>query len=109
MATEKDRLGEKLRDAERGREDEYFARRDRELIAKLRDSKGQESEQALREIARMRCPKCGANLHSRTLREVTVDECPACHGIWLDNGELELLEKQEEGWLIRWLRGERDT
>jgi len=32
----KDRFGEKLRDAEKAREDEYFARRDRELLEKIR-------------------------------------------------------------------------
>ena len=37
MANEqKDRFGDKLRDAEKAREDEYFARRDRELLEKLR-------------------------------------------------------------------------
>jgi len=36
MGEEKDRLGNKLRDVEKGREDDYFARRDRELLAKLR-------------------------------------------------------------------------
>jgi len=36
MAEEKDRLGNKLRDVEKGREDDYFARRDRELLEKMR-------------------------------------------------------------------------
>jgi hypothetical protein len=46
MAEEKDRLGNKLRDAEKGREDDYFARRDRELLAKLRKggAEGETSE-----------------------------------------------------------------
>ncbi len=34
--SEKDRLGDKLRDLEHAREDLYFAERDRELIEKLR-------------------------------------------------------------------------
>ncbi len=37
----KDRLGDKLRDLEKAREDDYFARRDRELLEKLkRDQDG---------------------------------------------------------------------
>ena len=40
---EKDRLGDKLRDAERAREDQYFAERDRQLIDRLRQSKGGEA------------------------------------------------------------------
>lgn len=40
------------------------------------------------------CPRDGARLtrmfSSRT-RDVTVDACPDCRGIWLDGGELERL------------------
>ena len=39
----------------------------------------------------MRCPKCGTRLNSHTLHDVSVDECPSCHGVWLDAGELEAL------------------
>ncbi len=43
MATEqKDRWGDKLRDAEKAREDEYFARRDRELMEKMRKEQAAE-------------------------------------------------------------------
>lgn len=41
---EKDRLGDKLRDLERGREEDYFARRDRELLEKLKKRRSEESE-----------------------------------------------------------------
>jgi hypothetical protein len=40
---EKDRFGDKLRDAEKGREEDYFARRDRELLEKLKQK--QQAEQ----------------------------------------------------------------
>ncbi len=103
---EKDRLGDKLRDVERAREDQYFAERDRELLAKLRSGKEAESD-VLKEAARMRCPKCGARLKTRALHEVEVDECPECHGMWLDQGELEKIGKREaNGWIARWLRTE---
>ncbi len=36
---QKDRLGDKLRDIEKGREDDYFARRDRELLEKMKREK----------------------------------------------------------------------
>jgi hypothetical protein len=46
MANEnKDRLGDKLRDAEKAREDEYFARRDRELLEKMRKEQVGSDEQ----------------------------------------------------------------
>ncbi len=41
---EKDRLGDKLRDAGKGREDDYFARRDRELLEKLKREQNAELE-----------------------------------------------------------------
>ena len=106
-ADEKDRLGEKLRNAERAREDQYFAERDRELVERLRREKENTTAPALKDAASLHCPKCGTDLQSRTLRGVTVDECPACRGMWLDQGELEKIGREEtDGWIARWLRTE---
>ena len=99
---EKDRFGDKLRDLEKGREDKFFADRDRELLQKLKAQTGSQEEQAVRELAHMRCPKCGDRLTTRTHLEVEIDECPAGHGIWLATGELEkLTERESSGWLSR--------
>ncbi|MBI3785080.1 MAG: zf-TFIIB domain-containing protein [Deltaproteobacteria bacterium] len=100
-ANEKDRLGDKLRDAERAREDQYFAERDRKLVEKMRH----DSEAGKRPDALGHCPKCGAKLKSLTVNKVAVEECPDCKGMWLDRGELEGIAKHEnEGWIARWLR-----
>ncbi len=105
--SEKDRLGEKLRDAERGREDQFFAERDRQLIEQLRRTKGDDAEATLKQAAHMRCPKCGTRLGQRTLHGISVDECSSCHGVWLDEGELQAIAtKEDDGWLARWLRRE---
>jgi len=102
---EKDRLGTKLRDKEKAEEDNYFARRDRELIEKMKQQKTSEAETTSRQQALMRCPKDGDTLVARQQREVTVEECPTCRGMWLDRGELETLAKHEnEGWLTRLIR-----
>ena len=104
---EKDRLGNKLRDAERAREDQFFAERDRQLIERLRQSKEGDAGAALKEAVHMRCPKCGTPLNSHTLHDVSVDECPSCHGVWLEAGQLEALARWENaGWIARWLRSE---
>ena len=104
---EKDRLGNKLREAERGREDEFFAEQDRQLIDKMRRSQEGDTEQTLREAARMRCPKCGTRLTTHKLHAVTVDACPACRGMWLEEGELqEIARREDDGWIARWLRQE---
>lgn len=105
MATEKDRFGEKLRDAEKGREDEYFVRRDRELIAKLHEEKEKEFADELRAGSPMRCPRCGGQMGSRLQHDVRTHECAACGGLWLDKGELETLaRREEEGWFGRLFR-----
>jgi hypothetical protein len=99
---EKDRYGDKLRDVEKAREDKFFADRDRELLLKLKAQTGDEEEQSIRALAKMRCPKCGDRLTTRTQLEVDLDECPSGHGIWLDTGELEKLTARESsGWLSR--------
>ena len=99
MPDEKARLGDKLRDAERGREDQFFAKRDQELLGKLRDEKATEKEAEIRALAHMRCPRCGQRLQERLQHEVRIDECPDCGGMWLDKGEFEELASREgEGW-----------
>jgi ribosomal protein L37AE/L43A len=106
-ANEKDRLGDKLRDVERAREDLYFAERDRELVAKARHGKESETEAVIKQAAHMRCPKCGERLQQRSLHGIEVDECSACHGMWLDQGALGKIGRQDtEGWIARWLRTE---
>lgn len=37
------------------------------------------------------CPKCDSQLFSLRFKEVEVDFCDRCHGLWLDAGELEAL------------------
>jgi hypothetical protein len=48
--------------------------------------------------AQRKCPKCDdANLMRHfydVKREILVDECPACAGLWLDTGELTRLRSQ---------------
>ena len=82
---------------ERGRaeENQFFAQRDRELIEKLKQQKEDEQEQTVKELATARCPRDGERLTQRELHDVTIDDCPACQGIWLDKGELEALFERQ--------------
>jgi len=91
---DKDRFGEKLKDAERAREHQYFADRDRQLLAKLRRAKEGEQEAVVKEAVQMRCPKCGVHLQHRTIHGIYVAECRDCHGMWLDQGELEKISQR---------------
>jgi len=82
------------------KEDEYFHRKDQELIAKLKEKA--EAQRAKLEAENkkkeywMRCPKCGSDLKEEKYGDlVLVDRCtsPSCGGIFFDGGELELLHK----------------
>ena len=108
MATdEKDRFGDKLRDAEKAAEDKYFAARDRELMQKLKGP-ADADERTVGEATHMRCPKDGTPLTRATHFDVAVEECPRCQGIWLDKGELDQIGRREHGgWLTRYLGRKR--
>ncbi len=75
---ERDRLGEKLRDVERAREDQWAHERDRELIEKLR----KKGEMPL-------CPQCKKPLVAETRAGVAIMVCPDKHGAWLTAAMLE--------------------
>lgn len=99
---EKDRLGEKLREVEKAREDLFFAERDRQLLEKMKAQTGDQAGQSAFASAKGRCPRCGERLVSASRLDVSIDECPRDHGIWLDGGELEkLMSRESSGWLAR--------
>jgi Zn-finger nucleic acid-binding protein len=86
-------------------EEEYFHRKDRELIAKLREKsqaqRAQLESQHQKEAYWMRCPKCGSQLKEERNGETLLDRCTACGGIFLDKGELEILVKAKAPLLQR--------
>jgi uncharacterized protein len=48
-------------------------------------------------LAAMRCPRDGSELGTKVYEaNVEVDECPACAGVFLDDGELEAIQKAVE-------------
>ncbi|MBI3301106.1 MAG: zf-TFIIB domain-containing protein [Deltaproteobacteria bacterium] len=103
---EKDHLGEKMRLKERAEEDRYFAERDRELLAKLKQAQEAEQEKTIRELARARCPQCGERLRQRPFHGVMIEECPPCQGIWLNQAKLALLSRHGgEEWIGTFLEG----
>ena len=83
-------------------EEEYFYRRNKELIEQRRKDldakKAQEDKSERRSMHWMKCPKCGADMEEISLANILVDKCGECEGIFFDHGELEtLLESQEQG------------
>ena len=39
----------------------------------------------------LKCPACKEDMHFMTIEGVTIDSCPKCEGVWLDDGELKKL------------------
>ena len=105
MGNEKDRLGEKLRDKQKGEEDRYFSARDRELLEKLKQQKAAGAEAA---PGAMLCPRDGTALVEIDQHGVTIEECPQCGGMWFDKGEVETVAAREkDSWLGRLIFGPR--
>ena len=78
-------------------EDEYFLKRDAELIREHRERLDAERKERERKAHYMKCPKCGSDLAERELEHVKVDVCPSCNGVWLDAGELDLVRATAGG------------
>jgi uncharacterized protein with PIN domain len=77
-------------------EDEYFAKQDAELRRQMRERL--DRERAAQSAGEgIKCPRCSANLREEQRESVKLDTCPACGGIWLDKGELEMLMQVERG------------
>lgn len=102
-------MADKWDERKKALEDEYFVKRERELLAKLKAKQGKEAKQLIKESCHMRCPKCGEPLKERSFQKILIDQCTGCGGIWLDAGELEEVAGREEGsWINKlWQRVER--
>ena len=89
MADEKDRLGDKLQNLEKAREDQWAAQRDRELLDKLqlRQSELKAAEKAT-EAA---CPRCHQPLVKSEKAGITMLACPADDGAWIEKSALDEL------------------
>ncbi len=86
----------------RGLEEEYFRRKDKESLERLREALREQAREQGSGPVTMDCPRCDGKLHEDTYDEVTIDRCDTCHGIWLDAGELEHIlseEKPSSQWL----------
>ncbi len=79
---EKDRLGDKLKDVERAREEQWAHQRDQELLEKLR----KKVEDAL-------CPQCRKPLVAETRGSVAMMACTDKHGAWLRAEALDAIFK----------------
>jgi hypothetical protein len=93
-------VANKWDERKKAKEGEYFVKKERELLAKLKAKQEAETKDAAKKAASMRCPKCGEPLKERSFQKIQIDQCTGCNGIWLDAGELEqVAEKENASWL----------
>ena len=92
MAVDLDERGKAL-------ENEYFRRKDDEVIEKLRKKVLSESSVDIG----LECPKCDGKLMETDYENIKIDVCDTCSVVWLDAGELaQVVDKNEDsGWLSR--------
>ena len=95
MAIELDERGKAL-------ENEYFHRKEKELIEKMKSKLASEETNDLD----LNCPKCDGKLVETNYENVSVDVCDKCSGVWFDAGELaQVVDKNENsGWLNRFFK-----
>jgi len=82
------------------KEEEFFARAELERLKKSEEEKQkniqQQERERLKNLHYMRCPKCGMELIEIDYKDITIDRCSECDGVWLDAGELETISKLEK-------------
>ena len=83
------------------KEEEYFARLEFERKKKQQEETRFKLEVAekegLKKLHFMHCPKCGMKLIEISYKDILIDKCSSCDGVWLDAGELEAIAKFEKG------------
>lgn len=85
------------------KEEEYFKRLEFGKKQRIEEEKQKalvEKEKTKpKDLHFMHCPKCGMNLIEIDYKEVRVDKCSSCEGIWLDAGELEMISSKDKRFL----------
>ena len=74
-------------------EDEYFARRDAELLRQQHAAVVRAAAERERKSHHMKCPKCGYDLITGDWDGIQIDQCTHCHGVWFDAHEAQALMK----------------
>ena len=95
-------MSEQLDERGKALENEYFHRKERELIEKMKAKLQSENVVDLH----LNCPKCDGTLIETDYEGIKVDVCNKCSGTWFDAGELvQIVDKNENsGWLNRFFK-----
>jgi len=88
-----------LDDRGKALENEYFRRKEQELIEKMKTKLQAENTKS----TDLKCPKCDGNLVETDYENIKIDVCSKCSGVWFDSGELaQIVDKDKnDGWFGR--------
>jgi Zn-finger nucleic acid-binding protein len=98
-------------------EDEFFAKEDalkkRKLALQLAKELASDERKRLRDLHFMHCPKCGMKMEQVRFRNLDVEVCFSCNGIFLDKGEIDIIAApQQKGIMaaiLNWFREESQS
>ena len=82
-----------LDDRGRALENDYFRRREQELVEKMKAKMSAENAEA----GKLNCPKCDGKLVETDYANIKVDICNSCTGVWFDAGELAQIVSKDKG------------
>ena len=101
---DRDPLLDKLTLRARAEEHAHLARLDRLRIAELRTAQDERLRREIHELVAMRCPECGLPLRHVTRYGVTIEQCPAEHGLWMtETARQDLGRRERHSWIGRYL------
>lgn len=91
-------MSEGLEQRGKALENEYFRRKEQELIEKMKQKLEADNAVSLE----LQCPKCDGTLIETDYEDIKIDMCNKCSGTWFDAGELaQIVESEDKGWLSR--------
>jgi ferredoxin-like protein FixX len=84
-------------------EEEYFKKKELELLKKFEEEREALKEAQERENCRrfiyLKCPKCFGDLKEKKYKDITIEQCVECGGVYLDSGDLEMLAECQHGFI----------
>ena len=85
-----------LEDRGQALENEYFHRKEQELLSKMKAKLENETATNLA----IKCPKCDGSLVETDFEKIKIDVCNKCSGVWFDAGEFVHVAEEEadSGW-----------
>jgi hypothetical protein len=85
----------------RNPEDEFIAREEAKQKELARIRRQQAKDAAAKDERIGTCPRgCPTKLVEEAFRDILIDRCPTCGGVWLDPGELDTIAHDDTG-LVR--------